>query len=222
VSGSICNEDSFIDGIYTYNNLSDSTPVYVRRGSNIQRYMYHSYIGWTISHVLEAQYVKGETKLLWPQISSPTETPPTLTTPAEYCKTEDPSNGAAYTYDNLEIIWQLYTPTINSKIQVTLTPRCCAAGQKMANGVCINCTAGEYSEQEWNACTACTPGKFSSSVGSSSCVHCVAGKYSAIFGAVACLDCPKSSLCAVIQQKPGITLHHTRKSSGWITLLFLS
>jgi hypothetical protein len=124
VSGSICNEDSYIDGIYTYNNLSDSTPVYVKRGSNRQRYMYHSYIGWTISRELAAQYVKGETKLSWPQISSLTETPPTLTTPTEYCKREDPSNGAEYTYDNLEIIWQLYTPTINSNIQVTLTPHC--------------------------------------------------------------------------------------------------
>ena len=216
VSGSECNEDSVINGIYTYNNLSESTPVYVKQGFKIQRYMYYSSNGWRISRVLTEVHDPRQTKLLWPLLS-PTEAPPTLTTATEYCKTDDPSN--AYEYLNLEIVWKLYRP-ITSKIQVTLTPRCCAAGQKMASGVCINCTAGEYSEQGWNDCTACTPGKFSSSVGSSSCEHCVAGKYSTKFGAVACLDCPISSLCAVIQQKPGITLHHTRNSSGWITLLF--
>jgi hypothetical protein len=206
VSGSECNEESVIDGIYTYNNLSESTPVYVKRESNIQRYMYYSNIGsnigWRISRVLTDEHVSGQTKLLWPS-SSLTKDLPTLTTATEYCKTKDTSN--SFTYDNLEVIWKMYTPTINSNIQVTLTPRCCAAGQKMAHGVCINCTSGEYSEQGWNDCTACTPGKFSSSGGSSSCVNCVAGKYSSKFGAVACLDCPPWSLCASIQQKPGIT-----------------
>jgi hypothetical protein len=68
VSGSECNEESVIDGIYTYNNLSESTPVYVKRESNIQRYMYYSNIGsnigWRISRVLTYDHVSGQTKLL--------------------------------------------------------------------------------------------------------------------------------------------------------------
>ena len=115
---------------------------------------------------------------------------------------------------------RLYTAKDNRNISVTLIPCCCASGQQMVKGMCFNCSVGEYSEQGWNVCTAYTPGKFSSSVGSSSCVHCVVGKYSATFGDVACTDCPISSLCSVIQQKPGITLRHTRKSTDWITLLF--
>lgn len=219
VSGSKCNEESVINGIYTYNNLSESTPVYVKRESDIQRYMYYSNIGsgWRISRVLTDEHVSGQTKLLWPS-SSLAQQVSTLATATEYCKTTDASN--SFIYDNAEAVWRMYTPTINSNIQVTLTPRCCAAGQKMVNGVCINCTAGEYSEQGWNECTACTPGKFSSFVGSSSCEHCVAGKYSTKFGAVACFDCPISSLCAVVQQKPAITLHQKHYSFGWITLLF--
>ena len=41
-------DDSFIDGIYTYNNLSESIPVYAKQVSNRFRYMYHIHIGWTI------------------------------------------------------------------------------------------------------------------------------------------------------------------------------
>ena len=81
--------------------------------------MYYSDIGWRISRVLTKEHETRQTKILW-QLPSPTEAPPTLTTATEYCKTEDPSN--TYEYINLEIVWKQYTPTITSKIQVTLTP----------------------------------------------------------------------------------------------------
>ena len=51
-----------------------------------------------------------------------------------------------------------------------------------------SCNAG-FQGTSGGTCTACVPGKYASSGGSSECASCETGKYSTLVGATACTDC---------------------------------
>jgi len=237
ISGAICDSTSTIDGVYTYYESSDFTnitqgkTVYARRTSlhssilsSENRFLYYyKNLGWAISNNIGNTFtdtcLTNYNNLAWSEL--PAECGNILAVlPKNY----------NWTTQSLPVIAQeicknnkaTYDALNNTKLAITLTPKCCSAGQHMVSDVCTLCVAGKYSEAGWNTCTKCEAGKYSAATGSSYCTTCAAGLHSVNFGSQNCIPCPTASLCGVALQKPAIALYYSQQTllANWLHLLF--
>lgn len=237
ISGAICESTSTIDGVYTYYESSDFTnitlgkSVYARRTSlhssilsSESRFLYYyKNLGWVISNKIGNTFtdtcLTKYNNLAWSEL--PAECGNILAVlPQNY----------NWTTQSLPVIAQeicknnkaTYDALNNTKLAITLTPKCCSAGQHMVSDVCTLCAAGKYSEAGWNTCTKCEAGKYSAATGSSYCTTCEAGLHSVNFGSQNCIPCPTASLCGVALQKPAIALYYAQETllANWLHLLF--
>jgi hypothetical protein len=99
-------------------------------------------------------------------------------------------------------------------IQQDASVPCCAAGQKIILEVCLNYTAGEYSEQEWNA--FCCIAAHRDDMGQS--VHAEAPNVAEYLPTTQCtqeeLPTEDANFPGVHATQPGRTLRYAHKNTG--------